>query len=176
MQSSKNWRAAVDLTGRLLTAHGQGYGKVGQPTSHTTESLQVCLIWVVLLFGCFNFMRVSICSNNWTIKLNDSVIWQRQFSFSITTFMHTFRWDSNKRCWKYRKRILKMIQYKDLQNFYVPPRKLTTRHSKRSGTKHFDVFFVCPCIYSSSGLYVWHSSPNWISSKMLSWSLSLLAS
>ncbi|KAI3367982.1 hypothetical protein L3Q82_026807, partial [Scortum barcoo] len=39
--SSKNWRAAVDLTGRLLTAHGQGYGKAGQPTSHTTDSLQV---------------------------------------------------------------------------------------------------------------------------------------
>lgn len=41
LQSSKNWRAAVDLTGRLLTAHGQGYGKAGQPTSHTTDSLQV---------------------------------------------------------------------------------------------------------------------------------------
>lgn len=41
LQSSKNWRAAVDLTGRLLTAHGQGYGKAGQSTSHTSESLQV---------------------------------------------------------------------------------------------------------------------------------------
>ncbi|RVE66360.1 hypothetical protein OJAV_G00106560 [Oryzias javanicus] len=41
--SSKNWRAAVDLTGRLLTAHGQGYGKAGQPTSHTTDSLQLNL-------------------------------------------------------------------------------------------------------------------------------------
>ncbi|XP_043926336.1 trafficking protein particle complex subunit 12 [Protopterus annectens] len=39
--SSKNWRAALDLTGRLLTAHGQGYGKSGQPTSHVTDSLQV---------------------------------------------------------------------------------------------------------------------------------------
>ncbi|KTF84506.1 hypothetical protein cypCar_00020452 [Cyprinus carpio] len=39
--STKNWRAAVDLTGRLLTAHGQGYGKSGQPTNHTTDSLQV---------------------------------------------------------------------------------------------------------------------------------------
>lgn len=41
LQSSKNWRAAVDLTARMLTAHGQGYGKAGQPTSHTTDSLQV---------------------------------------------------------------------------------------------------------------------------------------
>ncbi|TDG98593.1 hypothetical protein EPR50_G00201920 [Perca flavescens] len=44
--SSKNWRAAIDLTGRLLTAHGQGYGKAGQPTSHTTDSLQ---LWFVRL-------------------------------------------------------------------------------------------------------------------------------
>lgn len=40
-QSTKNWRAAVDLTGRLLTAHGQGYGKSGQPSNHNTDSLQV---------------------------------------------------------------------------------------------------------------------------------------
>ncbi|XP_068136449.1 trafficking protein particle complex subunit 12 isoform X2 [Hyperolius riggenbachi] len=39
--NSKNWRAAVDLSGRLLTAHGQGYGKSGQPTNHTTDSLQL---------------------------------------------------------------------------------------------------------------------------------------
>ncbi|KAK4824396.1 hypothetical protein QYF61_014056 [Mycteria americana] len=38
--SSKNWRAAVDLCGRLLTAHGQGYKKSGLPTNHTTDSLQ----------------------------------------------------------------------------------------------------------------------------------------
>uniref|UniRef100_A0A8C9ER84 Trafficking protein particle complex subunit 12 n=1 Tax=Pavo cristatus TaxID=9049 RepID=A0A8C9ER84_PAVCR len=37
----KNWRAAVDLCGRLLTAHGQGYKKSGLPTNHTTDSLQV---------------------------------------------------------------------------------------------------------------------------------------
>lgn len=41
LQNSKNWRAAVDLTGRLLTAHGQGYGKAGQPSSHSSDSLQV---------------------------------------------------------------------------------------------------------------------------------------
>lgn len=54
LQSCKNWRAAVDLCGRLLTAHGQGYGKSGLPTSHTADSLQVqpwVLLWSVPVWG-----------------------------------------------------------------------------------------------------------------------------
>ncbi|KAK9411276.1 trafficking protein particle complex subunit 12 [Crotalus adamanteus] len=47
--STKNWRAAVDLCGQLLTAHGQGYGKSGLPTSHTTDSLQIWFVRLALL-------------------------------------------------------------------------------------------------------------------------------
>ncbi|XP_012674966.2 trafficking protein particle complex subunit 12 [Clupea harengus] len=58
--STKNWRAAVDLTGRLLTAHGQGYGKSGQPTSHTTDSLQLWFVRLALLTKLSLFQNAEL--------------------------------------------------------------------------------------------------------------------
>ncbi|KAG9268824.1 trafficking protein particle complex subunit 12 [Astyanax mexicanus] len=58
--STKNWRAAVDLTGRLLTAHGQGYGKSGQPTSHTTDSLQLWFVRLALLVKLNLFQNAEL--------------------------------------------------------------------------------------------------------------------
>uniref|UniRef100_A0A8C1THJ3 Trafficking protein particle complex subunit 12 n=1 Tax=Cyprinus carpio TaxID=7962 RepID=A0A8C1THJ3_CYPCA len=58
--STKNWRAAVDLTGRLLTAHGQGYGKSGQPTSHTTDSLQLWFVRLSLLVKLNLFQNAEL--------------------------------------------------------------------------------------------------------------------
>ncbi|XP_051502171.1 trafficking protein particle complex subunit 12-like [Myxocyprinus asiaticus] len=58
--STKNWRAAVDLTGRLLTAHGQGYGKSGQPTNHTTDSLQLWFVRLALLVKLNLFQNAEL--------------------------------------------------------------------------------------------------------------------
>ncbi|CAL9686155.1 unnamed protein product [Knipowitschia caucasica] len=58
--STKNWRAAVDLTGRLLTAHGQGYGKAGQATSHTTDSLQLWFVRLALMTKLSLFQNAEL--------------------------------------------------------------------------------------------------------------------
>lgn len=64
LQSCKNWRAAVDLCGRLLTAHGQGYGKSGLPTSHTADSLQVQPLWLVIMGGQGRDVTFHATKNN----------------------------------------------------------------------------------------------------------------
>ncbi|XP_067400932.1 trafficking protein particle complex subunit 12 [Emydura macquarii macquarii] len=58
--NSKNWRAAVDLCGRLLTAHGQGYGKSGLPTNHTTDSLQLWFVRLALLVKLNLFQNAEV--------------------------------------------------------------------------------------------------------------------
>ncbi|KAA0711509.1 Trafficking protein particle complex subunit 12 [Triplophysa tibetana] len=58
--STKNWRAAVDLTGRLLTAHGQGYGKSGQPSNHNTDSLQLWFVRLALLVKLNLFQNAEL--------------------------------------------------------------------------------------------------------------------
>ncbi|XP_053878752.1 trafficking protein particle complex subunit 12 isoform X2 [Malaclemys terrapin pileata] len=60
IQNSKNWRAAVDLCGRLLTAHGQGYGKNGLPTNHTTDSLQLWFVRLALLVKLNLFQNAEL--------------------------------------------------------------------------------------------------------------------
>ncbi|KAG7328528.1 hypothetical protein KOW79_008472 [Hemibagrus wyckioides] len=57
---TKNWRAAVDLTGRLLTAHGQGYGKSGQPSTHTTDTLQLWFVRLALLVKLSLFQNAEL--------------------------------------------------------------------------------------------------------------------
>uniref|UniRef100_A0A4W4F212 Trafficking protein particle complex subunit 12 n=1 Tax=Electrophorus electricus TaxID=8005 RepID=A0A4W4F212_ELEEL len=58
--STKNWRAAVDLTGRLLTAHGQGYGKSGQASNHTSDSLQLWFVRLALLVKLTLFQNAEL--------------------------------------------------------------------------------------------------------------------
>ncbi|KAM9467018.1 trafficking protein particle complex subunit 12 [Clarias gariepinus] len=58
--ATKNWRAAVDLTGRLLTAHGQGYGKSGQPSAHTADTLQLWFVRLALLVKLNLFQNAEL--------------------------------------------------------------------------------------------------------------------
>lgn len=54
------FRSAVNLTSRLLTIYGQGYGRSGQPTKHSPHSLQLWFTRFALLLKLGQF---DLCQN-----------------------------------------------------------------------------------------------------------------
>lgn len=55
------FRSAVNLTGRLLTIYGQGYGRLGQPAKHSPHSLQLWYTRFALLrkLGMFELCQAE---------------------------------------------------------------------------------------------------------------------
>ncbi|ELT91084.1 hypothetical protein CAPTEDRAFT_177929 [Capitella teleta] len=49
LMNAECWRAAIDLTGVILTQCGQGMGQVGQPSVHSPCSLRVWMLRISLL-------------------------------------------------------------------------------------------------------------------------------
>ncbi|CAH1395351.1 unnamed protein product [Nezara viridula] len=59
------FRAAVNLTGRLLTPYGQGYNKQGQPSKHTVYTIQLWFTRFCLLLKLNAFQVVESEANPW---------------------------------------------------------------------------------------------------------------
>lgn len=56
------FRAAANLCGRLLTACGQGYGQIGQPSKHTPHTLQVTVLTMLVFLRLISYFCYYYCT------------------------------------------------------------------------------------------------------------------